>query len=155
MKRYLILSLIICAASTLLLNCDCNKRLCTNAYPVARFVNFDSASLHVVILKSYANDGKFDQLQRTQVYSISVENGVDTIYLNNNTITLDFFTDFTLELPSANKTWYIRNITSHYDKMAGATACTGGMTYYLNDTVYTIAPNGILANQPGYIDIIH
>ena len=133
-------------------NCDC-KRVCTNAIPVVSFTNFDSVQLHVVVLKAYGNDGKFDQLQSVQVYSNIIEHGVDTIFFNNNsTIILNFFTDYTVEIPSVNKTWYIRNVSSHYDKMQ-ANACTAGMTYYLNDTMHTIAPNNLMANQAGYIDI--
>jgi len=133
-------------------NCDC-KRLCTNAIPVINFINFDSSELHIVVLKAYNNDGKFDQLQSVQVYSNIIEHGTDTIFFNNNsTIVLSFFTDYTVVIPAVNKTWYIRNISSHNDKM-NANACTTGMTYYLNDTIHTIVPNSLMANQAGNINI--
>ena len=153
MRKKVSIALVALCSSFLLLNCNCGQRLCTNAIPVINFVNFDSASLHVVVLKAYSNDGKFDNLQHTQVYSNTIENGIDTIPFNNsNTIILDFFTDYTLEIPAINKTWHIKNITSHYDKL-NASNCTGGMTYYLNDTIYTIAANPLNSNGPGYINI--
>ncbi len=152
MRSYLYLALIVFSGSTLLLNCDCNKRLCTNAFPTARFVNFDSASLHAVIVKAYTNDGKFDQLQSTTVYTNAAEAGPDTSQIGNNTLLLNFFTDYAIEIPALSKTWSIRGISSHYDKINTA-ACTAGMSYYLNDTLHTIAPNAMVSNLVGYIDI--
>ena len=151
MRSYTLIFVFLCG-SIMFANCNC-KRLCTNAIPVVKFANIDSTDLHVVVLKAYSNDGKFDNLQATQVYSGTIEHGTDTILFNNdNTIILGFFTDYSVEIPSINKTWYIKNISAHNDKM-NASTCTGGMTYYLNDTMYTIAPNSILENQPGYINI--
>ena len=152
MKKYLPLALFALCSSSLFLNCNCGKRLCNNAIPVANFINFDSASLHTVIINEYSNDGKFDHLLDTRIYSNAVENGVDTLQFGGNTIMLGFFTDYSIQVPAVNKTWYIRNITSQYTHL-NVSACTSGMTYYLNDTLHTVSPNSLLGNQTANIDI--
>ena len=152
MRSYLYLTLLVICGSTLLLNCDCNKRLCTNAIPAARLVNFDSASLHAVIVKGYDNDGKFDHLLSTNVYTNAAVAGADTLQIGDATLLLSYYTDYTIEIPALSKTWAIRGISSHNDKINTA-ACTAGMSYYLNDTLHTIAPNAMVSNLVGYIDI--
>src|SRR4051812_24398534 len=122
MKHTISFILAILLASTLLLNCDC-KHLCTSPSPRANFVNFDSTALNAVVVKQYNNNGQFNDLQHTTVYSSMVFNnthmpGPDTSHLDAAGINLEYFTDYVIEVPAAGKKWYIKSLSVQPAKMS-------------------------------------
>ena len=151
MKYTFPLLLVILFANTLLLNCTC-KHPCTGSVPVLKFVNFDSASLHAVVVKQYNNNGQFTALQSTRVYTnlpftSSYMPGPDTSQFDVNGISLEFFNDYIIEVPAAGKTWYLKSLSATPAKMSEP-HCTNGIKYYLNDTLFTIPPNTSTSYNP-------
>ena len=134
--------LVILLSSTLLLDCNCS-RVCNSPMPGLKFVNFDSATLNVVILKLYNDNGQFNSLQHTYVYTsnrsaLSYPTSSDTIGFDTSGIVITYSTDYSIEIPAAGRTWYLRNVGMQVVKMN--TECTNGLKYYLNDTLHTIPP---------------
>ncbi len=152
MKKYLPFGLLALCCSLLMAKCSC-EHLCTNAIPEINFVNFDSTELHAVIVGEYNNNGKFDGLVNTKVYSTSLMPGPDTFSFSDNKIIVGGFNDYMVTVPAINKTWRIRGINIHHDGTKTKEQCTGGMTYYVDDTIHYVPINTMAANQPGLINI--
>ena len=141
MKNNLPIILGILIASTLLLNCNC-KHLCSSPSLFVSLANFDSTTLNAVIVKQYNNNGQFNDLQHTKVYTSKLFTGAntpgqDTMQLDSNKILMEFFNDYTIEVPAAGKTWYLKNMSMQPAKMSEP-QCTNGLSYILNDTSHTI-----------------
>ncbi len=138
--------------SLLFQRCDC-KRLCTNAMPEFNFVNFDSTDLNAIILEGYNNDGTYTRLLDKRIYSNKPIPGPDTFQMTGNVIYPDVYYDYILTIPAVNKSWRIRGISLHHESNNVGT-CTGGMTYYLNDSLIVIPGNYTMANMPAIINIL-
>lgn len=151
-KTYFFLLFIV--FGTFLSNCNC-KRLCTNPAPQLCFINFDSSQLNVIIVKSTNQTGQPNQLQETKVYTNKSMPGPDTLQTYKNRIFLDnaITTNYIIEVPAVGKSWSIRNITMHPDKM-DVTACTSGISYYLNDTLITMHTIPYATDSTGFINLV-
>jgi len=89
----------------------------------------------------------------SKIYTSKMQPGADSLEMSpHNTIYLDFSYDYIVEVPAAGKTWKINGINLQAEKMS-SNGCTGAMTYYLNDSMYTIPPNINVANLPGIITL--
>ena len=137
MKHTLPFLLMLLLAGAMLQNCNC-KHVCTSPVPVARLTNFDSADLSAVIVKKYRNNGLFNTPEQTTVYTTTQKSfyGTDTSYLDSNSIILEYFEDYTVEIPAAGKLWQLKNISLRATKMSER--CTSGLNYTLNDIGYTV-----------------
>ncbi len=147
-----ILILLLC--SSLLFNCDC-KHLCSSPTPVLKFVPFDSAALSVVIVKQYNNNGQFNDLEHTQIFSSTNfsamhTSGSDTSEIDSAGISLDYISDYIIELPASGKTWYLKSISMQATKM-NEQHCTNGIRYVLNDTLHVIQPDPASSYDPAAI----
>jgi len=151
MKKYFYLVLFILTSSVILTNCSCGH-VCTNAVPVLDFVNFDYTDLNIVLVSEYTKTGSFSQLMDTKVYTNGSSSNADTLQIGSDEILINSTSDYIITIPAVNMTWYLKNINIHADKMQ-ASSCTGGMDFYLNDSLHTIFSNNSAANLPGLIKI--
>jgi hypothetical protein len=129
-------TLFVIAGGLLLAKCDCTHR-CTNTIPELNFVNFDSSELHAVIVQEYEQNGRFDRMWTSHVYTNAVFPGPDTFQLADNKIVIGGNTDYVITVPATGKTWTITELNLHYDHLKENTQCTSGMSYRLNDSTYT------------------
>jgi len=158
MKHTFSFILFLMFSSVLLLNCDC-KRQCHNPAPVVSFQNFDSVTLRTVIVNEYSNNGQFDNLETSRVYTSRIFTAAnpavgDTLELGNSEFSIAINCDYIISVPSENRTWRLRNISVQAKKMS-ATQCTNGYSYFLNDTLYNVPANSSSGNIPGFINILN
>ncbi len=154
MKSYISLCLLILGGSLLLVKCSCGiGHLCSNPIPEISFLNFDSSRLKAVIIKEYINDGKYDHLTDSKVYSNALLPGPDTLQLYENSLVADGFSDYMITVPAVNKTWYLKGISFHPVHNKQASQCTSGMSWYLNDTLHQLPANIAGSSLPASIDI--
>jgi hypothetical protein len=145
------------ALSMLLSDCSCGGRLCSSPTPVFRFPNYDSTTLHAVVVKQYNNNGQFTDLQSTKVYSsmkftVSHPLAGDTLQIDSMGIALEYFNDYIVEVPAVGRICTLKNLSMQPVRMK-ADACTNGIKYILNDTLYTIAANPTSGMAPAVINI--
>jgi hypothetical protein len=150
MRSYLYPLLLVIFSSMILANCDC-KHVCNNHTPELNFVNFDSTDLHTVIIKSFLNNGSFDHLLETKVYSNVPAPQFDTMPFVNNRIYLAGLVDYIIEIPAVNRTYTIKKLQI-INERSNVSGCTGGMSWMMNDSFYSIRPTS-MPNSPGLIDI--
>ena len=151
MKNYWYSLVLVLFGSMLIANCDC-KHLCSNRIPELSFTKFDTADLRVIIISEYSKNGNFDHVINTKIYSNSPTVGPDTNQLVNNTVVVNAFSDYLIDVPAVAETWHLKNITLGLEhKDAGD--CTGGMTYDLNGTHYDILFSTANKDLPGLINI--
>ncbi len=151
MKNYFNYGLMLLFSSMILANCDC-KHLCTNPMPEINFVNFDNSDLHAVVVSQYLQTGKFDHLVTTSVYTNSATPGRDTLQIVDTKISLDAFSDYIVEVRSVGRTWHITGMKFNTIKSTDRN-CSGGMSYYVNDTLGEIPANYSVSNNQAVINI--
>src|SRR4051812_29846057 len=88
--------------SVVIADCNC-KHVCTNSAPQIKFVNYDTASLNVIVVKQYNNNGAFNDLQHTTTYVRGISTGPDSLRLDTNVIYLEYFNDYVIQTPATGK----------------------------------------------------
>jgi hypothetical protein len=144
-----ILGLLSC--SWLLKNCDC-VRLCNSVVPSIKFLNADSSTLAVVVLKPYIINGPSTDTSQTLVFTSDTamhhrSYGYDTFPIPASGINVDNIYNYIVIVPATGKQWRITDIKMQPTKMS-ENNCTNGYTYKVNDTVYSVPPNNVSATGP-------
>ena len=143
MKNRLTWVVLFLFGSMLLSDCSC-KHVCSQAIPMLDLSNFDSTTLDTVIVKMYEQTGvPFTKLDDSETYSSTVQPPYSNYnnHMDSDRVFLDFTHDYVIQIPANGRSWYIKNINLIATEMENTTSCTGGMSYYLNDTIHSVVPN--------------
>jgi hypothetical protein len=151
MKNYFNYGLMLLFGSMILANCDC-KHVCTNPIPEINFVNFDNSDLQAVLVSEYSQTGNFDHLIASNVYTNAATPGRDTLQIVDTKISLNYFSDYILEVRSVGRSWHIRGMNSVSLKSKDRN-CSAGLTYYLNDTLGEVPASYSVSNNQAVINI--
>ena len=118
--------------------------------------NFDSTVLDTVIVKSYDQTGvPFTTLADSQTYSSTVQPAYSNYnnHMDSDRVYLDFSHDYIIQIPGNGRSWHISKINLIATEMANTTNCTGGMSYYVNDTLYSVLPNSVTSYNKTFIKL--
>jgi|GEM_PF-2624854 len=141
---------------------SCKYYCRTNPYPCIQFVNYDSAALYVVIVETYAPDGKFQSPESTRIFSSRRNTSYDTesIYNTYNPsvsgsldtlVDIGFNADATIEIPALGQKHYIKHVVINNDSWKDKN-CTNSMLYVLDDIAYKV-PMRLGSNYLGNMQI--
>ena len=101
------------------------------------FRGFDSVDKSTMMLNTYQQGTNFTKHINTEVFITSWNSGrgIDTYSFSDNAIPISHDEDIILYFPLISKTYTIKDISIHNDRIATREEnCTDGVSYIINDT---------------------